>query len=58
MTQGYIVVAIDREQLAAARRIAALNNVVVFGTMDGTKLRQAVTGAPPGDVRVYFYEPG
>jgi hypothetical protein len=50
--------AINREQLEAARRIAAVENLVVFGTMDGQKLKQAATGAPTGGMMVYFYEPG
>ena len=53
MLHEYIIAAVSRDQLAAACRIAAENNIVVFGTMDGGKLMRAGNNVP-----VYFYEPG
>lgn len=53
MLHEYIIAAVNRDQLDAACRIAAEHGIVVFGTMDGAKLKQAGNNVP-----VYFYEPG
>jgi len=54
MSQPYILAAISREQLNGACRIVGEKQLVVFGTMDGFKLKQIYEGSKP----VYFYEPG
>lgn len=53
---NYIVVAINREPLAAARRIAARTGQAVFGTMDHELLARLAGSSR--EVPVYFYEPG
>jgi len=53
MTHAYAIAAINREQLTEARRIAEQHNFVVFGTMDGEKLKRVGNNSP-----IYFYEPG
>lgn len=57
MPAQIVLAAINREQLAAASRIAAARGLVVFGTMDGGLLKKIETGGT-GVVPVYFYEPG
>ncbi|WP_157833484.1 hypothetical protein [Desulfotruncus alcoholivorax] len=53
MIHEYIIAALNRDQLEAACRIAEENNIVVFGTMDGDKLKRVGNNVP-----IYFYEPG
>ncbi|MCL2337173.1 MAG: hypothetical protein FWC60_07105 [Firmicutes bacterium] len=58
MIEQIVLAAINREQLAAAVRIAAAWGLVVFGTMDGEVLAKSKAADATAGLRVYFYEPG